>query len=201
MATAAADLESVRRGFQQAGLGAPPGTDGRLEVLVVPDTADLHALLGDPPSSRTRGVTIRGLDRSYTVVPWRGLIASRITLAHEYAHYIDRDGWPPWFREGPGPCTSRAAPRRATEGDPQAGVAAILDGAEWMDWPEILSAARHSAATEEPTFQAQSLAAIPLAGESGVAVWRVSRPKTPRRRFPAWAARRWTRPCGATGRN
>ena len=155
VATAAADLESVRRGFQQAGLGAPPGTDGRLEVLVVPDTADLHALLGDPPSSRTRGVTIRGLDRSYTVVPWRGLIASRITLAHEYAHYIDRDGWPPWFREGRAVYLARRAQTR-DGGDPQAGVAAILDGAEWMDWPEILSAARHSAATEEPTFQAQS---------------------------------------------
>ncbi|MDE0628272.1 MAG: hypothetical protein OXH99_17900 [Bryobacterales bacterium] len=154
-ATAADDLESIRRAFEQAGLGSPRREDGRLEVLIVPHRLQLHALLGDPPSSRTRGITIRGLDRDCVVVPWHAPLGTRAILAHEYAHQLDGRNWPPWFSEGRAVYLARRTAPRA-DIDPLSGLFAMLDRSSWIAWEDLLSADRHSPTAHEELFQAQS---------------------------------------------
>lgn len=152
---AAADLEAIRLGFRKAGLGTSRRADGPLDVLLVPSRADLHELLGDPPGSRTRGITIRGLDRDFAVVPWLDQPGPRVTLAHEYAHQLDAPGWPPWFSEGRAIYLARR-----TEPRPSAntldGLLAMLDRMPWAGWPELLAAERESPATEDDLFQVRS---------------------------------------------
>lgn len=155
VATAAADLEAIRRGFHLAGLGYPRRADGRLEVLLVPGRTDLHALLRDPPTSRTRGITVRGLDRDYSVVPWLEVPGPRVTLAHEYAHQLDPPGWPPWFSEGRAIYLARRTEPRSGAST-VGGLAAMLDGVPWTGWSEVIDAERDSPATHDELFQVKS---------------------------------------------
>lgn len=154
-AMAAADLESILSALQLAGLGPPRRADGPLDILVVPHRLELHALLGDPPTSLTRGITIRGLDRDYIVVPWHEFPGPRVILAHEYLHQLDGPGWPPWFSEGRAVYVARRTEPRPTA-DPLAGLVAMLDRSEWVPWSELISAERDGPATRAELFQAQS---------------------------------------------
>ena len=154
-AISATDLEATRLAFKQAGLGLPRREDGRLEVLVVPQRLDLHALIGDPPGSRTRGITIRGLDRDYVAIPWHEPPGPRVILAHEYAHQLDDAGWPPWFSEGRAVYLARRTEPR-TDADPLAGLVAMLGRSAWIPWNDLISADRDSPVTDAELFQAQS---------------------------------------------
>ena len=144
-----------RLAFKQAGLGIPRREDGRLDVLIVPHRAELHALVGDPPDSRTRGITIRGLDRDYVSVPWHEPPGPRVILAHEYAHQLDDPGWLPWFSEGRAVYVARRTEPR-TDSDPLAGLVAMLDRSAWLPWSDLLSAERGSSVMKAELFQAQS---------------------------------------------
>ena len=158
-ATAALDLEAIRDGFERAGLGSPHREDGRLDVLIVPHRLQLHTLVGEPPSSRTTGITIRGLDRDYIVVPWFDQLEPRTILAHEYAHQIDGDDWPPWYSEGRAVYLARrTAPR--TSVNPLAGLVAALDKSPWIPWRDVFGAGRRSPAAAAEVFQAQSWLAV-----------------------------------------
>ncbi len=164
---AAGDLEAIRRHFLAEGLGEPPRADGPLEFLIVASKLDLHRLLRDPPSSTTRAVTIRGLDRDFSIVPWHDRPGPRTVLAHEYAHHVEAPGWPPWFREGRAVYLARRI--RSEPGvHPVAGLIPLLDRAAWIAWPELLSADRGGPAASEGHFQAQSWLLVHwLAGRLG----------------------------------
>ena len=155
VSTAAADLEAIRLGFGEAGLGYPRRADGSVEVLLVPGRADLHALLGDPPGSRTKGITVRGLDRDYAVVPWADPPTPRVTLAHEYAHQLDAPGWPRWFSEGRAIYLARRTEPRPS-GNTVDGLVAMLDGSQWTGWPDLIAAERESPVTETDLFPVRS---------------------------------------------
>ncbi len=155
VATAATDLESIRQRLHQVGLGYPPRADGRIEVLLLPERADLHALLGDPPSSRTRGITVRGLDRDFIVVPWSGVPGPRVTLAHEYVHQLDTPGWPPWFSEGRAIYLARRTEPRSGRSTVD-GLAALLDRSTWNGWAELVEVERGSPAAQAEFFQVKS---------------------------------------------
>lgn len=156
VATAAADdLESFRIAFQRAGLGTPRRDDGPLEVLIVPHRLDLHALLGEPLHSRTRGITIRGLDRNSVIVPWHDPPGPRMILAHEYSHQLDGRGWPPWFSEGRAVYLARRTEPRTAIG-PTAGLVAMLHRLRWIPWTDLFSTERATLAEGEEVFQAQS---------------------------------------------
>ncbi len=154
-AISASDLEAIRLAFEQAGLSLPRKEDGRLEVLVVPRRVELHALVGDPPESRTRGITIRGIDRDYVAVPWHEPPGPRVILAHEYAHQLDDAGWPPWFSEGRAVYVARRTEPR-TDADPLTGLVAMLGRSAWIPWSDLISAERNSPVTDAELFQAQS---------------------------------------------
>ncbi len=154
-AIAAEDLEMIRHRFQSDGLGAPRRADGPVEVLVVANTLELHALLRDPPSSRTRGITIRGTDRDLAIVPWHDGPGPRVILAHEYAHQLDDNGWPLWFREGRAVYLARRVLPRA-DGDPVKGLVQMLETSAWTKWSLLLAAQREDPAIEEEHFQAQA---------------------------------------------
>ena len=155
VASAVEDLERFRQRCLQDGLGSPRRADGPLDVLLVGTMFDLHALLRYPPDSRTRGITIGGMDRELVVVPWHALPGPRVTLAHEYAHQLDENDWPLWFREGRAVFLARRMPLRSGD-DPVAGLLAILDRAEWVEWSDLLAAGRDSAVAGEEIFQAQA---------------------------------------------
>lgn len=155
VASAVEDLERIRERSLRDGLGTPRRADGPLDVLLVGTMFDLHALLRYPPNSRTRGITIGGMDRELVVVPWHALPGPRVTLAHEYAHQLDENDWPLWFREGRAVYLARRMPVRAN-GDPVAGLLAILDRSEWVAWPDLLAAGRDSDVADEEIFQAQA---------------------------------------------
>ncbi len=154
-ATAAEDLESVRLHFLAEGLGHPRHGDGPGEMLVVPNRLDLHRLLRAPPSSSTRGITIRGMDREFAVVPWHEAPGPRTVLAHEYAHQLDDSSWPLWFREGRAVFLARRVP--APEGEHPAGsLIRLLERSTWTAWPELMSADQDAPAVAAEHFQAQS---------------------------------------------
>lgn len=155
VASAVEDLEWIRERYLGDGLGSPRRADGPLDVLLVGTLFDLHALLRYPPNSRTRGITIGGMDRELVVVPWHALPGPRVTLAHEYAHQLDENVWPVWFREGRAVFLARRMPSRSGE-DPVAGLLAILDRSEWVAWPDLLAAGRDSDVADEEIFQAQA---------------------------------------------
>ena len=155
VASAVEDLERARERCLDAGLGPPRRADGPLDVLLVGTMFDLHTLLRYPPNSRTRGITIGGMDRELVVVPWHALPGPRVTLAHEYAHQLDENDWPVWFREGRAVFLARRMPLRSGE-DPVAGLLAILDRSEWVDWPDLMAAGRDSAVADMEIFQAQA---------------------------------------------
>ncbi len=155
VAEAAADLEAIRTGFHLAGLGYPLRADGRLEVLLVPSRADLHALLREPPASRTRGITVRGPDRNYIVVPWLDWLEPRTTLAHEYAHQLNPSGWPPWLNEGRAIYLARRTEPRLAQ-DTITGLIAMLDRAPWDGWSELVDAEANGPVTRAELFQAKS---------------------------------------------
>ena len=155
VASAVEDLERARERCLDAGLGPPRRADGPLDVLLVGTMFDLHTLLRYPPNSRTRGITIGGMDRELVVVPWHALPGPRVTLAHEYAHQLDENDWPVWFREGRAVFLARRMPLRSGE-DPVAGLLAILDRSEWVDWPHLMAAGRDSAVADMEIFQAQA---------------------------------------------
>ena len=153
--TAARDLEMIRHRFRADGLGVPPRADGPVEVLVVANRLELHSLLRDPPSSRTRGITIRGTDRDLAIVPWHDAPGPHVTLAHEYAHQLDDDAWPLWFREGRAVYLARRLPPRS-ESDPIKGLVQLLERSAWTGWPALLAAQRGDPVIEEDHFQAQA---------------------------------------------
>lgn len=164
---AAGHLEAVWGHFLAEGLGEPPRADGPLEFLIVASKLELHRLLHDPPSSPTRGVTIRGMDRDFTIVPWHDRPGPRTVLAHEYAHHVEEAGWPPWFREGRAVYLARRI-RSERDVRPAAGLVPLLDRAAWTAWPELLGADRDSPAVSEGHFQAQSWLLVHwLAGRHG----------------------------------
>ena len=153
--TAARDLEMIRHRFQAGGLGVPPRADGPVELLVVANRLELHSLLRDPPSSRTRGITIRGTDRDLAIVPWHDAPGPRVTLAHEYAHQLDDDAWPLWFREGRAVYLARRLPSRS-ESDPIKSLIRLLERSAWTGWPTLMAAQRGDPVIEEEHFQAQA---------------------------------------------
>ena len=155
VASAVEDLERFRKRCLEDGLGSPRRADGPLDVLLVGTMFDLHALLRYPPDSRTRGITIGGMDRELVVVPWHALPGPRVTLAHEYAHQLDENDWPVWFREGRAVFLARRVPLQSGE-DPVAGLLAILDRAEWVEWSDLLAAGRDSEVADKEIFQAQA---------------------------------------------
>ena len=152
---AARDLEMIRHHFQSDGLGVPPRADGPVELLVVANRLELHSLLRDPPSSRTRGITIRGTDRDLAIVPWHDAPGPRVTLAHEYAHQLDDNAWPLWFREGRAVYLARRLPPRS-ESDPLTGLIRLLERSAWTGWPALLAAQRGDPVIEEEHYQAQA---------------------------------------------
>ena len=154
-AAAANDLEAIRLRLKLLGLGFPRRADGPVEFLVVANRLELHALIREPPASRTRGITIRGTDRDLTIVPWLGEPGPRVTLAHEYAHHLDEDRWPLWFREGRAVFVARGIRPRSGD-DPVAGLATLLERSAWIGWHELLAAARNDSAVHEDHFQAQA---------------------------------------------
>ena len=152
---AANDLESIREQFVLDGLGVPLRADGPVEVLVVASKLDLHALLQEPASARTRGITIRGTDRDLAIVPWHQPPGPRVILAHEYAHQLDDNDWPLWFREGRAVYLARRFLTR--EGlDASHGLVNLLGRSAWIPWPDLFAARRGDPATEEDHYQAQS---------------------------------------------
>lgn len=154
-ATASAELEMIRERFESDGLGVAVGADGPVEVLVVATRLELHTLLREPPSSRTRGITVRGTDRDLAIVPWHDSPGPRVTLAHEYAHQLDDDAWPLWFREGRAVYLARQLPTR-TAGDSVRGLVRLLEAVPWTEWSGVLAARRGDPVTEEEHFQAQA---------------------------------------------
>ncbi len=148
-------LESFRSILSANGVGVPMRSDGPLEVLVVPNKVDLHALLRESPESRTRGITVRGMERDYAVVPWHGIPGPRVTLAHEYAHQFDRPGWPLWFREGRAVYLARESVA-ASDAAARLSLIDALDTADWLDWERLMSAQRGDAIASDRLFQAQA---------------------------------------------
>ena len=153
--TASATLEGVRLAFASNGVGPPVRSDGPLDVLVVPSRLELHAMLRDPPSSRTRGITVRGMDRDYVVVPWHARPGPRVTLAHEYAHQFDRPSWPIWFREGRAVYLAREIAYERGRDERLALLEALSDG-QWLDWPSVMAARRGDPVASLQLFQAQA---------------------------------------------
>lgn len=172
VASAVEDLERIRERFLGDGLGSPRRADGPLDVLLVGTMFDLHTLLRYPPNSRTRGITIGGMDRELVVVPWHALPGPRVTLAHEYAHQLDENDWPLWFREGRAVYLARRMPLRSGE-DPVAGLLAILDRSEWVAWPDLLAAGRDSDVADEEIFQAQGWALVHWLASTQISVVRL----------------------------
>ena len=152
---AATLLERIREQFHLFGAGFPERADGPLEVLLVPNKSDLHELLRDPPGSRTRGITVGGLDRDYIAVPWHEITGPQITLAHEYAHQLDRPDWPLWFREGRAVYLARQTATQSGE-DSRTHLVATLDRSPWLDWGALLRAGSDSSAADHDLFQAQA---------------------------------------------
>ncbi|MDE0108863.1 MAG: hypothetical protein OXN96_13685 [Bryobacterales bacterium] len=152
---AATVLEQIRQQFRLFGAGLPERADGPLEVLVVPNEFELHELLREAPDSRTRGITVGGLDRDYVVIPWHAVPGPQITLAHEYAHQLDRPRWPLWFREGRAVYLARRTASPSGQ-DTRMPLLTMLEGSEWLDWRALLEAERDSAAVNDQLFQAQS---------------------------------------------
>ena len=155
----AAVLEQVRQQFYLFGVGLPEQSDGPLEVLVVANKLELHELLREPPGSRTRGITVSGLDRDYVAVPWHEITSPQITLAHEYAHQLDRPDWPLWFREGRAIYLARRTVDRSG-GDWRIPMAAMLHRSTWLEWDSLLRARSDSAIVENDLFQAQAWALV-----------------------------------------
>ncbi|MDE0104960.1 MAG: hypothetical protein OXN89_21485 [Bryobacterales bacterium] len=153
--SAAEALECFRKIFESRGVGTPVRSDGQLDVLVLPSRLELHALLREPPSSRTRGVTVRGLDRDFVAVPWHGAPGPRVTLAHEYAHQFDRSAWPVWYREGRAVFLAREI-WAGGEGDARLPLLETLDTSEWLDWGQLLDAERGDEIATSQLFQTQA---------------------------------------------
>ena len=152
---AATVLEQIRQQFRLFGAGPPERADGPLEVLVVPNKFELHELLREAPDSRTRAITVGGLDRDYVVVPWHEIPGPQITLAHEYAHQLDSLRWPPWFREGRAVYLARRTALPSGQ-DTRVPLVAMLERSDWLDWRDLLRAERDSAVVNDELFQAQS---------------------------------------------
>lgn len=152
---AATVLEQIRQQFRLFGAGLPERADGPLEVLVVPNKLELHELLREGPDSRTRGITVGGLDRDYVVVPWHEAPGPQITLAHEYAHQLDGPRWPIWFREGRAVYLARRTASLSGQ-DTRIPLATMLERSEWLDWRALIQAERDSAIAHDELFQAQS---------------------------------------------
>ena len=153
--TTARDLELTRRQFESEGFGTPQRADGPAEFLVVADRHRLREILRDPPSSRTRGITIRGTDRDLAIVPWHDPTGPRIILAHEYAHQIEDRDWPLWFREGRAVYLARR-PSSRSDVDPVRGLVDLLERPAWTPWADLLTARRDEPVISEGHFQAQS---------------------------------------------
>ena len=152
---AAEDLEAIRTRALQEGLGSRRRADGPLEVLLVATMLELHSIIRDPPSSRTRGITIRGLDSDVAIVPWHELPGPQVTLAHEYAHQLEDPAWPLWFREGRAVHVARRTPLRSGA-DPMTGMLAKMGRLAWLDWADVLTAEAESPTAESELFQTQS---------------------------------------------
>ena len=152
---AATLLERIREQFHLFGAGFPERADGPLEVLLVPNKSDLHELLREPPGSRTRGITVGGLDRDYIVVPWLEITGPQITLAHEYAHQLDHPDWPLWFREGRAVYLARQIATQSGE-DSRMYLAATLDRSPWLDWGDLLRAGSDRSTADHNLFQPQA---------------------------------------------
>lgn len=148
-------LEQIRQQFYLFGAGFPELADGPLEVLLVPNKSDLHELLRDPPGSRTRGITVGGLDRDYVAVPWHEITGPQITLAHEYAHQLDHPDWPLWFREGRAVYLARQTATQSGE-DSRMYLVATLDRSPWLGWGALLQAGSDSSTADHDLFQAQA---------------------------------------------
>lgn len=153
--SAAEALEGFRQVFESRNVGTPTRSDGPLDVLVLPSRLELHTLLQEPPSSRTRGITVRGLDRDFVAVPWHGAPGARVTLAHEYAHQFDRPAWPIWFREGRAVFLAREM-GAGGEADARLPLLETLDTSEWLDWGRLLDAERGDDIATARLFQTQA---------------------------------------------
>ncbi len=155
-ATGAAEaLETIRSQFFRDGLGLPTRADGPLDVLVVANKLELHSLLRLPPNSGTRGITLRGLDRDYVVVPWHGNPGPRVTLAHEYAHQLEPTPWPLWFQEGRAVYLARRTVP-AFGPDSRLPLIEMLSRATWFDWDDLMAADDADPIAESRIFQAQA---------------------------------------------
>lgn len=167
VASAAEDLESVRARALRDGFGLPRRADGPLDVLILSTPVDLHALVNEPLGSRTRGITINGLDRKLVVMAWHTSPSPRVTLAHEYSHQLDDPAWPLWFKEGRAVSLARRMPSRSGE-DTVASLLALLGRADWLRWADLVGAESRSAVADSEVFQAQGWLFVQwLASERG----------------------------------
>ncbi len=153
--SAATELEQIREQFSFIGAGLPERADGPLEVLLLPNKLDLHELLREPPGSRTRGITVGGIDRDYVAVAWHENPGPRITLAHEYAHQLDKDDWPLWFREGRAIYLARRIASRSGQ-DTRMPLVESMGRSTWLDWDALLQASGDSAVASDGLFPEQS---------------------------------------------
>ncbi len=155
VASAAEDLEAIRSLCLRMGLGSPTRSDGPLDVLVVGTQLELHSLLRESPASKTRGITIRGLDRNYVVVPRHSSPGLRMTLAHEYAHQVEDPDWPRWLREGRAIYLARLMPTEPGE-DVMESLLAELDRSSWVPWSDFLKDTSEQSTLNGELFQSQA---------------------------------------------
>lgn len=101
LAAAAAHLETVRSRLAALGLTPRRRSAGEpLDILLTPTVVSMRALTGGFSGLRTRGLTVRGLDRNMVLLAWHAPGDPLEALAHEYAHQLDDSAWPLWFAEG-----------------------------------------------------------------------------------------------------
>lgn len=155
VASAAGFLETIRALFVREGLGAARRADGPLDILLLPDTLQLHALLREPPPSGVRGVNVRGLDRNLVLVAWHARPGPWVTLAHEYAHQLEDPDWPLWFREGRAVYLARLT-QPPFDAPLEADLLPALERSPWLAWPELLAAEERGHAARPELFEAQS---------------------------------------------
>ncbi len=155
VASAAGVLKTIRAQFLREGLGVARRADGPLDILLLPNMLQLHALLREVPPSGVRGVNIRGLDRNLVMVAWHARPGPWVTLAHEYAHQLEDPDWPPWFREGRAVYLARLT--QSQFGAPlNTDLLPTLERWPWLAWPALLAAEEGGQAARPELFEAQS---------------------------------------------
>ncbi len=155
--SAALDLERFRKQFLLNGFGDLKNPATPLDVLLLPTTHHLHWLLRESPDSRTGGMTIRGEDHDLVILAMGTATDPGITLAHEYAHQLEDQQWPLWFKEGRAVYLAMLSSLHAKpyEMSPEAELLASLKQVSWHNWPDLIEAESGSPAAQAVHFQVQ----------------------------------------------